>query len=112
MIFNDPTHEWCKWDFLLIKAYYFLENMMQGDYPIWIADSDRVRWEVEKKTSRPQAALDKAKHDEQRRMDKKGASPKYGLQFVLKPKVSDGGAMPTLREWLEERADKDAKKQQ
>lgn len=80
---------------------------MQGDWPVWISESDRLAWDVTRKINRPQAALDRARQAEENRLSNtKGAKPTPGLTFLVEPRVMDGGALPTFEEWLVDRADK------
>ncbi len=90
VIFNDPSHtEYDFWDLRLLKAYHFGED-----------ESDRVNFEVKRRTSRSQAALDRAKEQ-----DSKGnKKPVPGRYYVPVPKTNDGGALPTFDEWAKAQA--------
>lgn len=88
---------WGMWDIRMLKAYHMLQDMMQGDWPVWIAQSDRISWETQKKVDRPKASLDKA-------MEEK--NPPKGRVYHVIPKVNDGGEWPTLEEWIADKADK------
>jgi len=103
LILNDPSHtSYDIWDLKLIKAHTFLSRMMDGNYPIYWTESKRVDWTVERKISRPDAAMDRAQQAEAKKIENggKGAKPEPGLRFLLKPRVLDGGPMPTLDEYL------------
>lgn len=96
MIFNDHSHAlWTEWDFRIIKAFELLQEMTRGDFPVWIADSPRVHFEVVRKTSAPQAAIDRAM-----KADEKNSVP--GRYYVVEMKIDGDGPLPTLEEWVEE----------
>lgn len=102
-IFENPKHEWCKWDFRLMKALELQADMLQGNIPVYWDRSDRVRFEIESYISKSRAALDRAEEKAREGKDKN-----YGKVFYPVPKTIDGGPLPTRDEWLEEQAKKKA----
>jgi hypothetical protein len=96
-IFEDPKHEWGKWDFRLAKAMEIREDMLQGGVPIYWDRSERMTFDVGSYVSKSKAALDRAEEKAS-----KGKAKNYGKVFYPIPIVTDGGALPTLEEWLEE----------
>ena len=66
--------------------------------PVWWDESQRVSFEVKRKTSRSRAALDKAEAD-----DSKKSSPPKGVYYVPTPRTNDGNPeLPTFQEWQDE----------
>ena len=96
-VFEDPNHEWGKWDFRLAKALELYEDMLVGGVPIYWDRSDRVNFLTGSYTSKSKAALDRA--EEKARESK---NKNYGKVFYPIPKTNDGGPLPTLEEWLAE----------
>lgn len=78
-----------------------LKNFEQNGEPVWRDSSDRVEGVMRFRDSKSKYALDKWQHDEEKRMQKKGAAPKYGVIPYAILRTKDGGPMPTKREWLE-----------
>lgn len=93
MFFDDVSNpSWTKWDFRFLKAYRLYEMYDRDGIPVWLDESDRVMWEVLVKTSRRRQAVERAQGKKKL---------KEGSYIVAKPKVMDGGGMPTKAEWLE-----------
>lgn len=76
---------------------------MNGSFPIWIDESDRVTFDVKKKISKSRAALDR---DEIATSKKKSYKPVPGQYTFAVPRTIDGGPMPSFLEWAEEQANK------
>lgn len=101
-IFEDPRHvEYNVWDVRLSVALGVYDDMMRGSIPVYWDESDRIRFEVEKGVSKSRAALDRREAQEAKSKD-----PNYGVYYYAVPKVIDGGPLPTLQEWLDEKAAK------
>lgn len=101
VIFNNPKHvEYDFWDLRLLKAYHFAEDFSRNGVPVWWDESDRVSFEVKRKTSRSKAALDRAEQQDSKG-DKK---PVPGRYYVPVPKSNDGGPLPTFEEWAKAQA--------
>jgi hypothetical protein len=100
VILDDPTREWSFMDTRLIKAFWIEDQY--GSFPPWIDQSDRVQFEVKSYTSRSAAAYERVEERESKSNKKKV----YGRKYYAVPTVPDGGAMPTIEEWMEERARK------
>jgi hypothetical protein len=96
-IFEDPTHEWGKWDFRLAKALELRDDMNQGGVPVYWDRSERVAFDVGSYTSKSRAVLDRAEEKAQ-----KGNKKNYGKVFYPIPRTIDDGPLPTLEEYLEE----------
>lgn len=78
-----------------------LKDYETEGWPVWIDQSPRVGWVVKTRKSNSAAALERWRATEQKRMEKKGAVPKYGVAPYVTPQTLDGGKMPTKREWVE-----------
>lgn len=102
-ILEDPKHEWGKWDFRLVKGLEIHDEMIVGGVPIYWDRSDRVRFEVGTYTSKSKQALDRAEEKA-----RKSKNSNHGKVYYPIPKTTDGGPLPTLEEWLAERAEKAA----
>jgi hypothetical protein len=101
-ILGDPSwKKWTKWDIAIGNAYHMLAHYEVNGYPVWIDQSPRVVFERKERKSRSQEQLDRYQHDERKRMEKKGAKPKFGISPYVVPRTVDGGPLPTKEEWLE-----------
>lgn len=66
--------------------------------PIWWDESQRVTFDIKRKTSRSRVALDSEEEKEGKRKNKT-----KGVYFVPVPRTNDGNpALPTFHEWQEE----------
>ncbi len=101
-ILEDPKHtEYNLWDIRLSVALGVYDDMMRGSIPVYIDESDRVRFEVMKGVSKSRAAIDRREAQ-----DGKSKEPNYGVYYYAVPKTIDGKPLPTMEEWLEEKAAK------
>lgn len=105
MILRDPGRkEYGRWDLLLASALHIHDGLLRGNIPIYWDESDRVAFDVHVGLSKSRAAIDRREErDQKSKVDMKG---KY---YYAVPRVTDGGALPTMEEWLEERARKKGK---
>lgn len=102
IILRDPGHkEYGRWDLILASAYHVYSDMMRGSVPIYWDESDRVAFEVKAGKSKSRAAIER--REEQ---DQKTKKDTKGVYYYAVPRTIDGGALPTLAEWQEERAGK------
>lgn len=100
-ILEDPGwKEWTKWDLRIANAYEIAKSAEVNGWPAHIDQSPRVEFKVKPRLSRSQAALDKYQYEERKRMEKKGAKPKFGIIPVAMPVTIDGGPLPTREEWI------------
>ena len=99
VIFTDPNHtEYDHWDLVLLKAYHFAQDFIRGGIPVWWDESDEVFFEVERRTSRSQAAIDRAE-----RADSSGdKTPAPGQYYVPVPKTRGGQPLPSFSDWMEQ----------
>jgi hypothetical protein len=105
MIFSDASHkEYDEWDIRLVKAYHFLENMLEGDFPVWITQSSRIRWDVDTRVSEPKRMISLAEE----RANKAGNT--HGVYFTVQPVLADDGAWPTLDDWMIEERERNGEK--
>jgi hypothetical protein len=105
VLLNEPDHEWCQWCNLLLKADALLKNWMVEGIPVWIAESDRVTFDVKAKVSRPHAALERVKEQ-----DGKKKKQVHGRYYQVEPRLMEGADWPTLDEWMKEQAEKNRTK--
>ena len=106
MINRDPDAKWTKWDFKLVTGLELYDNLATGSgFPVYIDQSDRVRFELNSYVSKSKAVLDRAEENAS-----KGTAKNHGKVFYVTPETIDGGPLPTLEEYLEEKARKDAQK--
>lgn len=68
--------------------------------PVWVAESDRVTFDVKAKVSRPHAALERVKERDGKK------KPVHGRYYSIEPRVMDGGEWPTLQDWITDLAEK------
>lgn len=107
VIFNDPTHtEYDFWDLRLLKAAFFAKDFIREGVPIWWDESDDVTFEVERKTSRSRAAVQRAE-DSDNKGDKKAPPGRY---YIPVPRTRGGASFPTFSEWIEDQERKKGKK--
>lgn len=99
LLLDDPGRKRSKWDGILIKALYLQEAYELEGYPIWIEESDAIRWEVGHRDVRSLSVVEKAQKDES---GKKNPTP--GRRFYAVPKLLPGRKWPTRQEWLDRRA--------
>lgn len=69
--------------------------------PIWWDESDRVTFNASPRISKSRAAIERAQESASKKK-----TTVHGRYFIAEPVVTDGGAMPTRDEWLEEQARK------
>lgn len=100
IIFEDESHtEWTMWDMRLVTALEIYTSMINGEgVPYHWDKSDRVVFETQVLTSKSLAAV-------QRREKKmaEGKSDNFGKTIIAVPRTVDGGPLPTLQEYQEER---------
>jgi hypothetical protein len=107
VILNDPAHkEYTPLDFKLLKALKLKEQYMSGDFPVWIDRSDRVTFETKYFVSGSRAALERQQYQADKAAQNGKSTPSFGRMYYAVPRTKDGGDMPTMREWLEEQAEK------
>ena len=100
LVLEEPGRDWTRWDFRLVKGLIIHdETITSSGVPIYWDRSERVDFEVGVAYSKSKAALDRAEEKEE-----KSKSKSYGKVFYPIPRTVDGGPMPTMEEWLEERA--------
>ena len=106
ILLGDPAHkEYDAWDLKLIAAYHVYRGLLNGSVPIYWDESDRVTFDAKTGVSKSQAAIDR-KQDQDRKAAEKSPTSLYGKYYYAVPRVIDGGALPTLEEWLAEKAAK------
>lgn len=100
VLFEEPGRDWTSWDYRLVKGYEIKNDLETGaGVPIYWDRSDRVDFTHGVVFSKSRAALDRAEEKEAASKTKS-----YGKSFYPIPIVKDGGALPTLAEWLAEEA--------
>lgn len=93
VILNDPTRtKWTTLDYKLAKAYQLRQTY--GDIPPWIDRSERVAWDAKTFISKSAAAVER-KQDKQKK-------PVPGMRYYAVPRTTDGGPMPTMKEFFED----------
>ncbi len=108
-ILEDPTHtEWDDWDIKLANALTLYDNLLRGSVPIYWDESDRVRFDVGTGVSKSKAAVDRREAADEKK-NKDGKNPNYGVYYYPIPKTIDGGDLPTMEEWMEEKKRKQGK---
>lgn len=101
-ILEDPTWvTFTKWDIKIATGYEIAKSAEMNGWPLHIDQSPRVWFEVKERKSKSQAALDEWQAKERKRLEKKGAKPKYGVIPVAVPVTIDGGPLPTRQDWLD-----------
>lgn len=80
-----------------------MQDSSNGNFPIWWDESDRVTFDVKKKTSRSRAALDRVDRANSKRKDYVAPPGQY---MYAVPRTIDGGAMPTFEEWVKQESEK------
>lgn len=100
VIFEDPDRaEWTVWDTRLVTALNIYDSMTNDlGVPYHWDKSDRVVFDTEVITSRSRAAYQKR---EKKLAESK--SDNFGKSIIVVPRSVDGGPMPTLQEYSEER---------
>lgn len=101
VILEEPGRDWTFWDYRLIKGYLIYKDLMVGGVPIQWDRSERTVFDVGVTFSKSRAALDRAEEQESKSKEKS-----YGKSFYPIPRTKDGGPLPTLEEWLAERAER------
>ena len=81
-----------------------MQDWYRNGIPIWIDESERITFDAVPRVSKSRAAIERA---EEKASKKKGNS--YGRYFTAKPRVIDGGEMPTRDEWLQQEMAKQGK---
>lgn len=106
IILRDPGRtEYGVWDLKLAAAYHINDEMMRGNVPVYWDESDRVTFDVRRGRSKSRAAIERREE-----ADQKSKNQLYGVYYYAVPRTMDGGPLPTLAEWLEEKAAKEGKK--
>ena len=108
VLLDDPDHrEYTAMDFKLMKAFHIREDMMVGNVPIYWDQSDRVAFDVKTGISKSKAATERwERQQEKKNSGPNPTKPTPGLFAYPVPKTIDGGPLPTLQEWIEEKAAK------
>jgi hypothetical protein len=108
IILRDPGRkEYGVWDLKLAAAIHIYDDLMRGNIPVYWDESDRVAFDVKVGMSKSRRAIDtREERDTKNKVDMKG---KY---YYAVPRVTDGGALPTLDEWLAERKAKEGNSRQ
>jgi hypothetical protein len=86
----------------MIAAYHIHQDIMVGNVPIYWDQSDRVAFDVKTGISKSRAAIER----KQELVGKK-SKPTPGMYFYAVPRTIDGDPLPTMEEWLRERAEKE-----
>jgi len=98
VILRDPGRkEYSKWDLKIVAGLRIYEDMMRGSVPVYWDESDRVAFDVKVGTSKSRAAIDRREEQDK----KKGTV--HGRYYYAVPRVTDGGNLPTLEEWILEK---------
>jgi hypothetical protein len=99
IILRDPGRkEYGAWDLKLAAAYHIYSDMLRGSVPVYWDESDRVTFDVKVGKSKSRAAIERREE-----ADSKGKKDTKGLYYYAVPRTIDGGPLPTLDEWHEER---------
>jgi hypothetical protein len=78
--------------------------MLEGDFPIWIAQSSRIRWDVDTRVSEPKRMIAYAEE----RANKSGNT--QGVYFTVTPMLMDDGPWPTIDDWMLEERERNGEK--
>lgn len=90
-----------------MKAYHIREGFLVGNVPIYWDQSDRVTFDVKTGISKSKAATERwERQQEKKNASGNGVKPTPGLFAYPVPRTVDGGPLPTLEEWAEEKARK------
>lgn len=95
-------------DLKLIKAFHIREDMLVGNVPIYWDQSDRVAFDIKTGISKSKAATERWERQQEKK-NKNGTQSTPGLFAYPVPRTVDGGPMPTLEEWVAEKAAKQGK---
>jgi hypothetical protein len=106
IILRDPAHkDHTVWDLKLIAAYHIHADMMVGNIPIYWDQSDRVAFDVRTGVSKSRAAIERREEA----ATGKGKKVPPGTFYYAVPRTIDGDPLPTMEEWLIEKAEKEGR---
>jgi hypothetical protein len=106
IILRDPERkEYGVWDLKLVAAIRVYDDLMRGSVPVYWDESDRVRWTVKTGLSKSARAIQAA----QERDEKSKSKDTKGVYYYPVPQTIDGGPLPTIQEWMEERKSKEGR---
>lgn len=102
LLYDDLEKKPTQWDSKLIKALYMMESFEVEGHPIWIEESDRIRFEAKRKKIRSLAAVEAAQETHSKK-----DHPEKGIRFVAVAKLTSTDAKwPTRAEWIEKQSKK------
>ena len=105
IILRDPGRkEYGEWDLKLAAAYHLFQDLMRGSIPVYWDESDRVAFDVKTGISKSKKAIALRE-----KADSTKKKPTEGVYYYAVPRTIDGGPLPTLEEWVAERAAKQGK---
>lgn len=100
-ITGDPDHtEWTFWDIRLSNALQQYDELNSGGIPVYWDQNDDVAFDVKTVKSRSEAAIERRKNLDSK---KKGLE---GVRYYAVPRKIGGGELPTLEEWVAQKAAK------
>lgn len=105
IILRDPERTvYGEWDLKLAAAIQVYNELMRGNVPVYWDESERVAFDVKVGKSKSRAAIERREE-----ADQKAKRDTKGLYYYAVARTIDGGPLPTLPEWLDERAAKAGK---
>lgn len=96
---------WTDWDYALAEAIQFIDDYTtQEGHLVWEAESERVTFNAKKKINKARAAIDRRTKGSK----DKPYTASDGEYWVTEPMLMRGEDWPTLTEWFDEEARKNA----
>lgn len=96
---------WTDWDYVLAECVQFIADYTtQEGHLIWEAESERVTFNAKKKINKARAAIDRRTKGSK----DKPYTPVDGEYWVTEPVLMRGEEWPTITEWFDEQARKNA----
>jgi len=96
---------WTDWDYALSEAIQFIDDYTTAEgHLIWEAESERVTFNAKKKINKARAAIDRRTKGSK----DKPYNASDGEYWITEPVLMRGDDWPTLTEWFEEQARKNA----
>lgn len=103
VLLRDPAHtEYDVWDLKMVAALQVYDELVSGGVPVYWDQNDDVFFEVKRVVSRSRAAVDRAQEQ-----DSKSKKNTAGVMYIPVPKTMGGRPLPTLEDWLAQKAEKD-----
>lgn len=96
---------WTDWDYSLAESAQFISDYTtQEGHLIWEAESERITFNAKKKINKARAAIDRRTKG----TEKNPYKASDGEYWVTEPVIMRGDDWPTVSEWFDEQARKNA----